>query len=125
MASAAVLVSALLLSLFRILLNAIDPYLSRLNIHLVKKPPSSVEKLLATIRAKSGSLPSLAQNPQWQERLQLALDYLRTAEDLTPFGRWTAYGCLLAKSTQSNASKQSRGNFPNSPSRPIRVDSSS
>ena len=93
----ALFVSSLLLSLFRVVLNAFDPYLSRINVHLVEKPPSSVEKLLATIRlgaAKSGSLPSLVQNPQWRERLQLALDYVRTAEELTPFGRFTLYRYL-------------------------------
>ena len=66
-----------------------------MNIHLVEKPPSSVEKLLATIRAKSGSLPSLAQNSQWRERVQLVLDYLRTAKDVTPFGRLAIYRYLL------------------------------
>ena len=90
----AVLVSALLLSLFRVLLDAIGPYLSRINIHLVGKPPSLVEELIATIRAESGSLPSLAQNSQWRERLQLALDFIRTADDVTPFGRWILYKSL-------------------------------
>ena len=92
-----VLISSFLLRLFRLLLNAIDPYLSRINIHLVAKPPSSVEELLATIRAESGSLPSLAQNSQWRERLQLSLDSIRTADDLTPFGRWILYKTLLVQ----------------------------
>ena len=59
--SSTLLVSSLLLSAFRLLLNAIDLYLSLMNIHLVEKPSSSVETLLAAIRAKSGCLPSLAQ----------------------------------------------------------------
>ena len=93
----AVFVSSLLFRLFRLLLNAIDPYLSRINVHLVAKPPSSVEELLATIRAESGSLPPLAQNSQWRERLQLSLDSIRTADDLTPFGRWILYKTLLVQ----------------------------
>ena len=105
----ALFVSSLLLSLFRFILNAIDPFLSRLNIHLVEKPPSSVEKLLATIRAKSGSLPSLA---QWQERLQLALDYLRTAEDLTPFGRWTCSLRISPSGAQCMQSNMLRNSLP-------------
>ncbi|XP_065843495.1 omega-hydroxy-beta-dihydromenaquinone-9 sulfotransferase Stf3-like [Oscarella lobularis] len=108
----AVFVSSLLLSLFRILLNAIDPYLSRINVHLVAKPPSSVEELLATIRAESGFLPSLAQNSQWRERLQLALDSVRTADDLTPFGRWILYGTLRMEINSLQCSETIAQKFP-------------
>ena len=100
------------MSLFRILLNAIDPYLSRINVHLVAKPPSSVEELLATIRAESGSLPSLAQNSQWRERLQLALDSIRTADDVTPFGRWILYRTLRIEINSLQYSETIAQKFP-------------
>ena len=92
---------SLLFRLFRVFLDTIDLYLRRLNVRLVAKPPSSVEQLLATIRAESGSLPSLAQNLQWRQRLQLALDSIRTVDDVSPFGRWIIYKNLLVELNSS------------------------
>ena len=107
------LVFSFLLRLFRALLNAVDPYLCRINIHLVAKPPSSVEELLATIRAESGgSLPSLARNSQWRECLQLALDSIRTADDVTPFGRWILYRTLLLEINSLQCTETIAQKFP-------------
>ena len=75
-------------------------------------PPSSVEDLLAAIRADSGSLPSLAHNSQWRERLQLALDRMRTADDVTPFGRWFLYWQLRKEINSLQCTEAIAQKFP-------------
>ena len=72
----ALFVSSLLLSVFRLLLNAIDHSPGR---------KASVVGRNASRRNSSQIGLSLAQNPQWRERLQFTLDFIGTKGDLNPF----------------------------------------
>ena len=85
--------------LLRLFLNAVDPYLSRIGIRIVEKPPETVEELLNRISVKWGTLPTFTSNRLWQERLQSLLYQLKLAPSrgVTPFEVWVAYKALLAQ----------------------------
>ena len=86
-------VLTLVLRFFRYALNTLDPWLRYINIRLVSTP-STVDELLERVRLRFGSLPTLASNGNWRERVQNALETLK-GKELTPFGRWVGFQTLM------------------------------
>ncbi|XP_065842650.1 omega-hydroxy-beta-dihydromenaquinone-9 sulfotransferase Stf3-like [Oscarella lobularis] len=88
-------VLAFIFRLIRYSLNILDPCLCYINIRLVSTP-STVEELLEKVRSRFGSLPTLASNRDWRERIQDALDALK-GKETTPFGRLLACENLISR----------------------------
>ena len=95
MASVLFAVLTFLVRFFRYSLNTLDPWLRYINIRLVSTP-STVEELLEKVRSRFGSLPALASNRDWRERVQNALDALK-GKETTPFGRLLAREKLITQ----------------------------